>query len=98
MATPAVSGTNTGTGSGELTRVVSGKELAAVIMSKIYENDIKCDENNEGIEIQGEGDLDLEERRSEDSAGKGAGAGAFTLDTAQGGGISRRKAKRPKRY
>ena len=102
VATPAVTvsgtGTGTGTGTGELTRVVSGKELATVIMSKIYENDIKCDENNEGIEIQGEGDLDLEERRSEDSAGKGAGAGAFTLDTVQGGGISRRKAKRPKRY
>ena len=67
-------------------------------MSKIYENDIKRDENNVGIEIQGEGDFDLEERRSEDSAGKGVGAGAFTLDTVQAGGISKRKAKRPKRY
>ena len=98
MTTPAVP--VTGTGTGELTRVVSGKELATVIISKIFENDIKCDKNNVGIEIQGEGegDLDLEERRSEDSAGKVAGAGAFTLDTVQGGGISKRKAKRPKRY
>ena len=44
-------------------------------MSKIYENDIKRDENNVGIEIQGEGDFDLEERRSEDSAGKGMNPG-----------------------
>ena len=79
-----------------MTRVVSGKELATVILSKGFKTGAKCDEDNEDMKTQRGADLELEDRRSGDFTGKGSGVS--TVDVVQGTGISKRKPKRQRRY
>ena len=80
----------------DMPRIVSGRELASVIVSKSYDNGVKCDENKGEIDFQGGADLDLEDHGSVDSTGKGAEAS--TVDSLQGIGSSKRKPKRQRRY